>query len=370
MVRNGFQRGTSGFELLTSFEDALRAVLPDDWVVEELREPRIDDNHDWPDALYRLVTSVGEVATVLVELEQRQVEPRNLPAALHRMRLLGDVIRPAAMVLVGPFLSRLSQERLTQANVGWFDLTGNLRLRMDHPAVFLNDVGASRNPFVDASDRRLKSLRGPAAARITRALCEFPLSVGVRTVAQYANVGPASSSRVLELLTREGLLTRDDVGTVVSVRKGALIKRWTDDYSLTGSNEVTTVLDPQGPEHAVATVKKMAGQHVVTGSAAAHAYLPDGVVPAAPLATLVVYAERDVDLIRAAGWQQVDVGANVLVVRPFDGVLLKRSQLVDGLRCAARAQVIADLLTGPGRPAAEVAQLIDVVASRDSAWAM
>lgn len=368
MTWNSIRGGASSFELLTSFEDALRAVLPDDWLVEELRDPRIDDQHDWPDALYRLVTPSGEVSTVLVEVKERQVEPRSLPAALHRMRLLGDVIQPAAMVVIGPFLSRLSQERLTQANVGWFDLTGNLRLRMDYPAVFINDVGASRNPFVDASDRRLKSLRGPAAARITRALCEFPLSVGVRTVAQYANVGPASSSRVLELLTREGLLTRDDVGTVVSVHKRALIRRWADDYSLTGSNQVTTVLDPQGPEHALATVKSMAGEHVVTGSAAARAYLPDG-VPAAPLATLVVYAERDVDLIRAAGWRKVDVGANVLVVRPFDGALLKRSQRVDGLRCAARAQVVADLLTGPGRPAAEVEQLINVLASRDPAWA-
>ena len=354
--------------MLTSFEDALRAVLPGDWLVEELREPRRGGDHDWPDALYRLVTPGGEVATVLVEVKERQVEPRSLPAALHRMRLLAEVIRPAAMVVIGPFLSRLAQERLAQANVGWFDLTGNLRLRADYPAVFINDVGASRNPFVDPADRRLKSLRGPAAARITRALCEFPLPVGVRTFAQYANVGPASSSRVLELLTREGLITRDDVGAVASVDKQTLIRRWADDYSLTGSNQVTTVLDPRGADHALETLKSMSGDHVVTGSAAARAYLPDSDA-AAPLTTLAVYAERDVDLIRAAGWQKVDIGANVLVVRPFDGVLIKRSHLVDGLRCAARAQVVADLLTGPRQATSEAEQLIGLLASRDPAWA-
>lgn len=361
VTRNGPERGTSNFELLTGFEDAVRAALPQDWIVEELREPRLDDTGQWPDALYRLAVPTGEVGAVLTMVKDRQVDPRDLPVLLNQMRLFDEAIAPAALVLIAPFLTRLAQERLEEAGVGWFDTTGNLRLRLDRPAVFISNTGASRSPFVDPSDRRLKSLRGPAAARITRGLCEFPLPLGVRSFAQRANVGPASSSRVLELLGREGLITREEAGTVVSVRKRALLQRWTDDYRLTDSNDVTAVQDPRGVDHALSVLKASAGDHVVTGSAAARAYLPAGAVPVVPLTTLVVHTNSDVGLIRDAGWRQVEQGANVLVVKPFDRVVLIRAQLVDGLRCAAPAQVVADLLTEPGRSSEEVEQLLDLV---------
>ena len=202
MAWHSSQRGTSsGFELLTSFEDALRAVLPGDWLVEELREPRRGGDHDWSDALYRLVTPGGEVATVLVEVKERQVEPRSLPAALHRMRLLAEVIRPAAMVVIGPFLSRLAQERLAQANVGWFDLTGNLRLRADYhdqqsvlAAIVADDTGvatlrdatrsgrASRGELVQLGElvaRRLEARRASDADELVARLAPAAAEVRV-----------------------------------------------------------------------------------------------------------------------------------------------------------------------------------------------
>jgi hypothetical protein len=58
----------------------------------------------------------------------------------------------------------------------------------------------------------------------------------------------------------------------------------------------------------------------------------------------------------------------VLVVRPFDDVLEKGTRTVAGLRCAAPAQVVADLLTGPGRSSEEAEQLIRVLALDDRGW--
>jgi hypothetical protein len=365
VVRNDAIRGTSDVELLDGFDSALRAALPGNWAIELSREPLARGAR--PDAIYRLKAPSGESATVLVEAKYHVV-PRDLPAVLNQMWQLGEQAEADVKVLVTSFASQLTQERLAESGVGWFDATGNLRLRLDRPAVFLSSVGASRNPFADPSDRRLKSLRGPAAARVVRALCELPLPLGVRMFAEKAHVGSGSGSRVLELLDRDDLITREDSGRVINVRKRALIQRWTDDYGLVTSNDVTTMLDPRGIDHALATLRSAAGNHVVTGSAAARAYLLAEMVPVAPLTMLVVHTDRPVDLIREAGLRGVERGANVLVVRPFDDVLLDRARVIDGLRCAAAAQVVADLLTGPGRSSEEAEQLIRVLATEDQGW--
>ncbi|HJP78747.1 MAG TPA: hypothetical protein VJ914_31020 [Pseudonocardiaceae bacterium] len=367
MSRNEAKTGTTVIELLNGFEHALRTALPGNWGVELARQASAGVAGYLPDAIYRLKAPGGELATIVADVKYNVI-PRDLTAVTSQLWHVSELIGADTTVLISPFVSPLAREKLAEAGVGWFDATGNLQVRMDQPAVFLSSIGASRNPFVDPADHRLKSLRGPASARVVRALCELPLPLGVRMFGQEANVGGGSSSRVLELLSREGLITREDSGRVVAVRKRALIQRWTDDYGLVSSNHVTGMLDPRGIDHALTALRSAADGHVVTGSVAARAYLPTGMVPVTPLTTLVVHTDRPVDLIRDTGLRQVERGANVLVVKPFDEVLLDRAREIDGIRCAAPAQVVADLLTGPGRSSEEAEQLIKVLATEDQGW--
>lgn len=64
----------------------------------------------------------------------------------------------------------------------------------------------------------------------------------------------------------------------------------------------------------------------------------------------------------------MDRGANVVLVEPFDAVVYRGARLNDRLTYAAPSQVVADLLTGPGRAPEEGASLIGVLASKDESW--
>jgi hypothetical protein len=364
-MRNRAQSGTSELELLDGLLRTLHDAFPANWTVVASRNRRSGDRE--ADMLLRLVAPDDTEATVLVEV-RLSAEPRDLPGVLRQIRRSNDTFGADVMLLVAPFVSRLTREGLAESGVGWFDATGNLRLRVNRPAVLVDRIGADRNPFTDPADRQLKSLRGPAAARIVRSLCEVELPLGVRSFAEWAAVSNGSSSRVLNLLTRDGLIERDDLGQVLSVRKQALVRRWAQDYGLMTSNEVTAMLDPRGLDHATAMLRSTDIPHAISGSAAARAYLPAGMVPVAPLTTLVVHSRQPSDLIQAVGLHRVERGANVLVVQPFDDVLVAGTRTLDGLRCAAPAQVVADLLTGPGRASEEAEQLIRVLALEDNGW--
>ena len=270
--------------------------------------------------------------------------------------------------MTAPYLSPRVRDLLEEAGAGWFDSTGNLRLQLERPSVFIDRIGASRSPFTDADDRRLKSLKGPGAARMVRALLDVATPFGVRELADLAEVGAATSSRVLELLVREDLIERDAEGRVVDVRKLSLTRRWTADYGLASTNQAVPMLAARGIDQVLAALKKYDATYAITAEAATRPYLPRGQAAVAPLALLTIYVP---DATAAAGSLQlrpVDRGANVVLVEPFDAVVYRGAKVKDRLAYAAPSQVVVDLLTGPGRAPEEGASLIEVLASKDEGW--
>jgi hypothetical protein len=314
----------------------------------------------------------GTSAVVLIECKAA-VEPRDVARVAQQVAAYADAAagrgtRPVVAMVAAPFISPMTRERLNQHGLGWFDLTGNMHLRLDGPAVFLDRSGADRSGFRDPANRQLKSLRGPAAAKVVLELCETSLPIGVRELAGRARVGMATSARVLELLDREAVVTRREDGTVTAVAKPSLIERWTQDYKVMKSNQVTTTLDPRGLNHALENLSSVDTWVAVTGSAAARAYLPNGITPVSPLVSLSLYAEDPRGLIDKLGLKVVERGTNVLVMRPYDDIVHTRSRVVDGIGYAPPAQVAADLLTGPGRSSEEAEQLMAALASSEPGW--
>lgn len=367
VVRNRSNRGTAEVELLEGVEWALRGALPPDWVLTAERQPRVESAKARPDALFKIKAPDGTSFSLLVEVK-RWVEPRDVSSVAAKLeRLAGE--RVDAAIIATSFVSPTTRDRLAERGLGWFDPTGNLRLKVNRPSVFIDRVGASRGQSADPEDRRLKSLRGAAAAKVVLGLSETELPVGVRTLASLTGVGVASSARVLDLLDREGVISRGAKGEVIAVRKQTMVRRWAEDYGVTSSNEIVAALDPRGLDHAFGSLGATDQRCTITGSAAMRRYLPSGVIPVAPLMTLTCYADNPVVLMREAGMRKVERGANVLVARPFDEVVHSSSQVFEGMRYAAPAQVVADLLTGPGRASEEAEQLIEVLAVTDSSWA-
>ena len=363
MFRNSLVRETA---LLRSLSKEVGEKLPPAWSVTS--KPEVRGRGGRSDVLLTLTAPDGTTATILVEAK-RVVEPRDVTSVLQQLTSYRDASDGAAVLMVAAsFLSPRARELLEDAGAGWFDATGNLRLRIDRPSVFLDRVGASRNPFTDADDRRLKSLKGPGAARVVRALLDAAPPFGVRTLAEVAGVGAATSSRVLELLAREDLITRDKGGRVVEVRKLSLARRWCVDYGLTSTNQAVPMLAARGIDQVLSALGRAESTYAITGEAATRTYLPRGRAAVAPVALLTVFVPDATMVAAALGLRPADRGANVVLVEPFDAVVFRGAVVKDGLTYAAASQVVADLLTGMGRAPEEAAALIDALADQDDGW--
>ena len=363
VLRNSTVRETV---LLASLSDELGEKLPPAWSVTS--KPEVGGRGGRSGASLTLAAPDGTTATVLVKAK-RVVEPRDVISVLQQLASYRDASDGDAVLMVAaPFLSPRARELLEEAGAGWFDATGNLRLRIDRPSVFLDRVGASRNPFTDADDRRLKSLKGPGAARVVRALLDTAPPFGVRTLADVAEVGAATSSRVLELLAREDLIARDKGGRVVEVRKLSLARRWCMDYGLTSTNQAVPMLAARGIDQVLSALGRADSTYAITGEAATRPYLPRGQAAVAPVALLTVFVPDATAAAAALGVRPVDRGANVVLVEPFDAVVFRGAGVKDGLTYAAASQVVADLLTGTGRAPEEGAALIDALADQDDGW--
>lgn len=361
MKRNGQIRGT---ELFRSLSVELAEALPSTWSLTS--ETEVTTSGGRADAVLTMTASDGMTGRVVVEAKQ-VVEPRDVPGVLRQLESYRGP-DDTALLVTAPYLSPRVRDLLQEAGVGWFDSTGNLRLQIDRPSVFIDRTGASRSPFTDADDRRLKSLKGPRAARVVRALLDEDMPVGVRALAGLAEVGAATSSRVLELLVREDLVQRDADGRVADVRKRSLARRWSADYGLASSNQSLPMLAARGLDKVLRGLRTFEGTYAITAEAATRPYLPRGQAAVAPLALLTLYVPDAGAAAEALQLRPVDRGANVVLVEAFDAVVYRRAQLKKGLRYAAPSQVVVDLLTGPGRAPEEGASLIEALAAKDEGW--
>ena len=102
---------------------------------------------------------------------------------------------------------------------------------------------------------------------------------------------------------------------------------------------------------------------VVTGSLAA-----SRLAAVAPPRLASLYVEHTGEVAQALGLEPADSGANVLLVEPADAVAFERTRTVGGLELAAPSQVVADLLTGPGRGPAEAEALLEWLRGNPEEW--
>ena len=141
--------------------------------------------------------------------EKRRLDPRDVaPAVLQLQGVAGG--RP--QLFVAPFLGSRTRALLRDAGASYGDATGNIRLILERPALFVEAQGSDKDPA--AEPRSLQSLRGPAAGRVVRALCDFATPFGVRELADKASTPLGSVGRVVGLLDREALLERGPAGRI------------------------------------------------------------------------------------------------------------------------------------------------------------
>ena len=337
--------------------------LPDDWTVER-SDAGGPGNRPFADTTLALKAPNGTYTTIAVEA-RRSLTPRQATTLLPRLaQVLRSMAGSAPVLIVAPWLSKRTQELLREQGMNYLDLTGNALLRLDNPPLYLQSVGASRDP--QPKERGDAQLRGAKAARLIRLLADVRPPYRVGELAEAAGLTAGYVSRLLATLYRESLIERPSRGPVESVDVPALLRRWARYYDVFKTNEAETFIAAEGigPLLPRLAADPGAGTRVaVTGSVAA-----SRLAPVAAPAMLVAYYDSPALLARNFDLLPADEGANVAILRPFDRVVWLRTTIEDGLRYAAPSQVAVDCLTGNGRMPAEGEALINWMEENESAW--
>jgi len=309
-----------------------------------------------PDAVITIRAPDGGRAVLVVEVARR-IDPVDVEAALRRIRASGD----GMALLFARYLSPRTRERIVELGGNYADATGNLRLALSRPALFIEARGADRDPH--SVPRPLASLKGPAAGRVVRAVCDFSPPFGTRELAARSSTAPASVSRVLGLLHREALVEREGRGVVARAEWEKIIRRWTQDYGLVTSHATSSWLAARGLPAVIERLALNVKKYAVTGSFAA-----SRIAPVAAPRLLVVFVEESGAVAQKLDLRPAEAGANVLLVEPFDAVVFDRTIRRDGLVLAGPSQVAADLLTGPGRGPAEAEAFLAWMKENEDEW--
>ncbi len=263
--------------------------------------------------------------------------------------------------MTAPFLSPRTRELLVAAGASYLDATGNLRLALERPALFLEAQGGQKGPACEP--RPLLSLKGPAAGRVVRALCDFRPPYGIRALAERSATALASVSRVVGLLERDAIVVRGVRGEVAEVDWPALLHRWTQDYQLASSNRTMTLLEPCGLDAFVEKLQGCGRRYAVSGSLAARLK-----APLAGACLAMAYVEDPASAAEALELRVAEGDANVLLAAPFDPVVFDRCWSERGVTYAALSQVAADFLTSSGRVPTEGPELIAWMRRNERDW--
>ncbi len=348
-VSNAAKYGNS---LIREGFEELRRRLPRGWTVEEA----INGDRRGHDLFAKIIAPDRRSATLGVEAKA-QLSPRIALGLLAQLRE-DQVVSP---LVVTRYLSPSVRDRLREAGVSFVDLTGNIRVVVENPGLFIEAEGAGKNP--DRKQRPARSLRGAKAGRLIRALIDFRLAPGVRELAALAGVDAGYASRVLALLDSEALISRGSRGRIEKVDWARLLQRWAQEAPFASRGRVLSFLEPRGLSALLERLAKTHLRYAVTGSLAA-----TKIAPVAPARLAAVYVADGGAAAERLGLRAAEAGANVLLVEAGDDGVFERTELKDGISYAATSQVAADLLTAPGRGPAEGEELISWMAQNEDAW--
>lgn len=339
-------------------DDALLSVaelLPATWRLDPLVNTSVDQGFD----AVVTITGPGQERLTFAVQAKRSGTPASLLTARLREQARSTNL---PLLYVSDYIGPTLREALTDEGISYADTTGWVRIASDAPLVLLTGRGAERSPRA-GRPTAVQRLNGVAAGRIIRVLTETDPPFGVRDLAAIADVSPGSVSKLLSTLAAEGIVERDERGGVASVRRRALVQRWTRDYSFAKTNDpVDYYIAPRGLKRTLSRLSDASAPLTLTGSAGARRLLPESTTSVVPLRILALYTKNPKALANELGLVPADAAtANTVVAVPQDRDVLATD-------VAPVALVLADLLTLPNRSDAEAEQLMDALARGDKAW--
>jgi hypothetical protein len=354
MMRN---KADSEILQLKAIADRILTALPDGWSADALETDTVADRGI--DGLITIRSPDGSASNLVFEAKSR-TNPASSELVASQLQAYIEDSGVDGALLAAPWLSPRTRALLEARGINYIDATGNLRLVLKRPAVFLATQGATRDP-APPRNVQLRSLKGRSAARIVRGMLDFLPPYTVTEFAGFAGSNVAMTHRVFEFLEAQAIITREPRGPVTEIDWRALLDAWTSDYRFSTSNSIRSYLAPRGT---LSIIDQLIDRPrtAITGSTAARG------LRNAPTRLLAFYVDDASVAAQELDLREADTGTNVILAEPFDDVVFARIEPTDGLPYAAASQVAADMLTGPGRWPEEAKPMLAWMAQNERAW--
>ncbi|MGC4770174.1 hypothetical protein ACLQ25_14545 [Micromonospora sp. DT44] len=353
---------TTEAELLELARGQLVELLPEHFELTDAPINGPGNPPDSGDALWQLKEQYSGYALLLVEAKT-SFTPRHVEK-IHG-RLSGAVrraMRDPVILVVAPWLSPRSRAMLEERGYSYLDLTGNVCLRVQRPAVFIRLQGAERAPR--PSHRGPARLDGPKARRLVRLLVDVRPPLRLTDLARVGGLNRGYVSSLLQALDEQAVIERDRRGAVVDVDWPGLLALAAERYDLLKTNPSSLFVSPAGAAELFnRLVDDVAPPVVVTGSFAASA-----IAPIAAATQLVLYTDTPSDVSQFGRLLPTERGADVVLLRPEDKAQLAGARQVTGRCHVGLSQLVLDCLGGNGRLPEEGQALIDWMREHESHW--
>lgn len=328
-------------ELLHGFTEALQST--------GLRPLNVDRNPNVNNADATLTAQVG-AATIALSIEIKLSPPRSRAEV---GRLAKDTAATAS-VLVAPYLSPPVREELARSGWSYWDATGNMLIRSADPAVWIDRVGAMRDPDPKLAERPrgLQSLKGKAASEVVVRLLAELRSPSVRELSRRTCVGLGTVSRIVDLLRSEGLLVDTKGGQILVDDQLVLAQRWTRDYSFETTFKPNRYFSLLGDDVALERLQRSDLRYALTGGrGAAMDFASRALVSPLPAVGMWLYTDDPTALERTMDLAP-DRRGDILVAQC--DFLAQGREGTQGTepRLALPWRIVGDLLAAGGRLAA------------------
>jgi hypothetical protein len=316
-------------------------------------------------------------AQVLVEARENLSPAQARNEFRAQVALMHSLVGRSAVLVVAPWLSPRTQQVLDELGYSYLDLTGNVSIRLQQPAVIVRLEGNRQNPY-PSGRRSFQRLRGATAGQLVRVLIDAEPPFRATELALASGVSLSYVSRLLDALDDEALITRD--GRLVrDVDWPQLIRTRASQHELLKANSYVPMLAQRGTGSVIERLRESrnqiaaVGRTAITGTYAVRAVVPDaasigGQLMIQVLTASAFHAEGIVERIAdELGLLRVDGGADVVLLAADRGVF-ERTRRLDGIDHVALSQLAIDSLSGTGRMPAEGDALVDFMATHVSEW--
>jgi hypothetical protein len=303
------------------------------------------------------------LATVSIGQKQRRIalevtgngQPRMVRTAAYQLQRYQQNAPDTYCMIVAPYISPQAADICTKEGIGYLDLAGNCRINFDQ--VYIEQTGNS-NPFTQKRD--LRSLYSPKAARVLRVLLNEPQRPWkVQPLAKEASVSLGQVSNVKKILEDREWLSSVDAGFMLSDPE-QLLAEWAEYYDfrkniIRNYYSLRSVTDIEAD--LAVTADELRIPYALAGFSAAARFAPSVRYQRA----MIYVADGMEEIVKKLSLKEVNSGANVTLVTPYDEGILYGSRVIDGIRVTSPVQTYIDLLGNKGRGEEAATTILDEV---------